>query len=101
MKYKKHVFICTNQKAAPKKSCGEVHGDELVDAFKTALAERGLLKEMRAQRTGCLDACAFGPTLVVYPEGTYYGNVQLSDVNEIVETHLINGQPVERLKLNV
>ena len=101
MKYKKHVFICTNQKAAPKKSCGEAHGNELVDAFKAALAERGLLKEMRAQRTGCLDACAFGPALVVYPEGTYYGNVQLSDVAEIVDSHLVNDQPVERLVLNV
>lgn len=100
MKYKKHVFVCTNQKAAPKKSCGEAHGNELVDAFKAALAERGLLKEMRAQKTACLDACAFGPTVVVYPEGTYYGNVQLADINEIVESHLVNDQPVERLKLD-
>ncbi|WP_080237198.1 (2Fe-2S) ferredoxin domain-containing protein [Spirosoma rigui] len=100
MKYKKHVFICANQKEAPKKSCGTEHGLALVDAFKAALAERGLLKEMRAQRTSCLDACAFGPALVVYPEGTYYGNVQLSDVAEIVESHLVNDQPVERLKLD-
>lgn len=100
MKYKKHVFICTNQKDAPKKSCGTENGLALVDAFKAQLAERGLLKEMRAQRTGCLDACAFGPTLVVYPEGTYYGNVQLSDVAEIVESHLVNDQPVERLRLD-
>lgn len=97
MKYQKHVFICANQKAAPKKSCGEAHGNELVDAFKAALAERGLLKDMRAQRTACLDACGFGPALVVYPEGTYYGNVQLSDVDEIVDSHLVNNQPVERL----
>lgn len=100
MKYKKHVFVCTNQKAAPKKSCGEAHGNELVDAFKAALAERGLLKEMRAQKTACLDACAFGPTVVVYPEGTYYGNVQLADINEIVDSHLVNDQLVERLKLD-
>ncbi|WP_420146888.1 (2Fe-2S) ferredoxin domain-containing protein [Spirosoma sp.] len=99
MKYKKHVFICNNQKPAPKKSCGEVHGNELVEAFKAALVQRGLQREMRAQRTGCLDACAFGPALVVYPEGTYYGNVQLSDVDEIVDSHLVNNQPVERLKL--
>ena len=34
------------------------------------------------------------------PEGTYYGNVQLSDVNEIVESHLVNNQPVARLVLD-
>ncbi|CCH56137.1 ferredoxin-like protein [Fibrisoma limi BUZ 3] len=99
MKFKKHVFICTNQKPAPKKSCGEEHGLQLVEAFKQALKDRGLQIEIRAQRAGCLDACAFGPSMVVYPEGTYYGNVQLSDVEEIVESHLVNDQPVERLKL--
>ncbi|GAB3565568.1 NAD(P)H-dependent oxidoreductase subunit E [Spirosoma luteolum] len=101
MKFKKHVFICTNQKEAPKKSCGAEHGAALVEAFKQELTQRGLQKEIRAQRAGCLDACAFGPALVVYPEGTYYGNVQLSDVAEIVENHLVNDQPVERLTLNV
>lgn len=99
MKFKKHVFICTNQKPSPKKSCGAAHGAQLVDAFKQAIKERGLQTEVRAQQTGCLDACAFGPALVVYPEGTYYGNVQLEDVNEIVESHLVNDKPVERLVL--
>lgn len=99
MKYRKHVFICTNQKEAPKKSCGEHHGLALVDAFKASLKDRGLHIEIRAQRTGCLDTCALGPSVVVYPEGIFYGNVQLADVEEIVESHLVNNQPVERLKL--
>ena len=99
MKFKKHVFVCTNQKDAPKKSCGTEHGLALLEAFKVELTARGLQKEIRAQRAGCLDACAFGPTLVVYPEGQYYGNVQVSDVAEIVDKHLVNDQPVERLAL--
>ena len=99
MKYQKHVFICTNQKEAPKKSCGEVHGLALVDAFKQALKDRDLSVAIRAQKTGCLDVCGRGPALVVYPEGVFYGNVQLSDVDEIVESHLVNNTPVERLKL--
>lgn len=101
MKYKKHVFICTNQKEGSKKCCGERHGTELVDAFKEALKVRNLHLEIRAQRTGCLDMCAFGPTLVVYPEGIFYGAVQLSDVEEIVERHLVGDVPVERLRLAV
>lgn len=101
MKFQKHVFICTNQKAAPKKSCGLEHGTELVNAFKKELADRGLQRDIRAQPSGCLDSCAFGPTVVVYPEGVYYGNVQVEDVADIVESHLVNNQPVERLKLDV
>jgi (2Fe-2S) ferredoxin len=99
MKFKKHVFICTNDKEAPKKSCGSIHGMELVEAFKTSIKEKGLHLDIRAQKSGCLDICAFGPSMVVYPEGVWYGNVQLSDVEEIVENHLVNDQPVDRLKL--
>lgn len=99
MKFKKHVFICTNDKEAPKKSCGSVHGMELVEAFKASIKEKGLQFDIRAQKTGCLDACAFGPSMVVYPEGVWYGNVQLADVEEIVDSHLVNDEPVERLTL--
>ncbi len=99
MKFKKHVFICTNDKDAPKKSCGSVHGNQLVDAFKEQLKERGLLQEIRAQKSGCLDCCALGPTMVVYPEGVFYGNVQLTDVQEIVEKHLVADEVVERLRI--
>jgi (2Fe-2S) ferredoxin len=71
----------------------------LVDAFKEELKDRNLLTEIRAQKTGCLDTCGMGPSVVVYPEGVWYGNVQLSDIKEIVESHLINDQPVDRLQL--
>jgi (2Fe-2S) ferredoxin len=99
MKYKKHVFICTNQKEGGKRCCGEEKGIELVNAFKEAIKLRGLQMEMRAQKTGCLDACNFGPALVVYPEGTYYGHVQPEDVQQIIEQHLLQNQPVTRLVL--
>lgn len=99
MKFKKHVFICTNDKDAPKKSCGSIHGMELVEAFKASIKEKGLQLDIRAQKSGCLDICAFGPSMVVYPEGVWYGNVQLSDVEEIVESHLVNNEPVDRLTL--
>lgn len=101
MKYKKHVFICTNQKDAGKKCCGAEHGMALVDAMKGELIKRNLQVEIRAQRAGCLDVCAKGPAMVVYPEGIFYGNVQLEDIAEIVESHLVNNKVVERLNLNL
>jgi len=98
MKFEKHVFVCTNQRAeGEKKSCGEACGMELVKAFKKALKENNLKGRMRAQRAGCLDACEYGPSVVVYPEGTYYGGVQLNDVDEIVKEHLMHNRPVQRL----
>lgn len=99
--YDKHIFICTNQRAAgaARKSCGEAHGLEIVDAFKKRLKELDLPIKVRAQKAGCLDICDFGQTLVVYPEGIFYVNVQLSDVNELIEEHIVNNRQVERLML--
>lgn len=102
MKFKKHIFICTNQREeGARKSCGAEHGMSLVHEFKRLMKEKKLNVDMRAQRAGCLDACDTGPTVAVYPDGIYYSNVQLSDVAEIVESHLVNDVPVERLRLKV
>ncbi|WP_028981359.1 (2Fe-2S) ferredoxin domain-containing protein [Sporocytophaga myxococcoides] len=100
MKYKKHIFICTNQKEEGKKCCGEKRGMELVEEFKKLVKDNKLNSEVRAQRAGCFDVCAFGPAVVVYPEGIFYGNVQPEDVKEIFDEHIVNDRPVERLKLN-
>lgn len=101
MIYKKHIFICTNQRpeGAAKPSCGEAHGLELISEFKKLIKEKGLAVEIRTQKTGCLDLCDFGPALVVYPEGVFYQHVQISDVAEIVDEHLVAGRIVKRLEL--
>jgi len=72
----------------------------LVAAFKKLIKNRNLNTEMRAQRTGCMETCELGPSVVVYPEGVFYGNVQISDVEEIVTEHLENNQIVERLVMD-
>lgn len=98
MRFEKHIFICTNQRAeGERQSCGEVHGLNLVKAFKKLIKDNGLNADVRAQRSSCLDACEFGPSMVVYPEGIFYGKVHLSDVEEIFNEHLVNNRPVTRL----
>jgi (2Fe-2S) ferredoxin len=67
------------------------------DAMKKEIKQRGLRGLVRANQSGCLDACAFGPSVVVYPEGVWYGGVTVEDVPEIIESHIINGKSVERL----
>ena len=54
---------------------------------------------MRVNQAGCLDRCAGGPVLVVYPEAVWYTYVDHADIDEIIESHLQNGQVVERLRL--
>ncbi len=99
--FHKHIFVCANQRAAgaEKPSCGEAHGKELAEAFKKSIKEKNLKIRVRAQRAACLDICFFGPTVVVYPEGIFYVGVQLSDVEEIIQSHIMADKPVERLLL--
>ena len=52
---------------------------------------------VRANKSGCLDQCELGPTVVVYPEAVWYGHVKPEDVDEIIESHILGGQPVQRL----
>jgi (2Fe-2S) ferredoxin len=99
MRFRHHLFICENRRPAdaPKGSCA-VRGSEAVRrAFKDELLKRGLNEEIRANSAGCLDLCAQGPVVVVYPEGVWYVGVQPGDVAEIVVEHLVGGRPVERL----
>lgn len=101
MRYKKHIFICENIRPEehPRGSCGNKNPAELKLRFKKRLKELGLQTEVRANSAGCLDACEFGPAIVVYPEQIWYGGVTEDDVEEIIQEHLLNNRPVERLKI--
>jgi (2Fe-2S) ferredoxin len=99
--FDRHVFVCTNQRPAdhPRGCCNPDASDALHKAFKRVLAERGWSRRIRANKSGCLDQCEHGPTVVVYPDAIWYGRVTEADVAEIVERHLGEGQPVARLRL--
>jgi (2Fe-2S) ferredoxin len=99
--FQRHVFVCINERPPenPKGCCLQKGGAEVRDRLKAELAARGLSKIIRANNAGCLDQCAHGVTLVVYPEQVWYGHVTVEDVPEIVDKHLIGGQVVTRLLL--
>lgn len=100
-KFQKHIFICINQRepGSARGCCTERARGDLQKLFKTAIAERGLKGSVRANKSGCLDQCEHGPTVVVYPDAVWYGKVQPEDVAEIVESHIVNNVPVARLML--
>lgn len=100
-KFTRHVFICTNQRAPehPRGCCDAKGAAELQRLFKQKLAEHGLSQEVRANKAGCLDQCEHGATVVVYPDAVWYGGVTATDVDEIVQSHLLDGKLVARLAL--
>jgi (2Fe-2S) ferredoxin len=100
-KFERHIFICGNVRPAghPRGCCDPSGTGELQKRFKQRLAELGLKGKVRANQAGCLDQCEHGPNLVIYPDAVWYGFVTLADVDEIVSSHIVAGQPVQRLIL--
>ena len=98
-KYRRHLFICINERAPddPRGCCAAKGSSEIAEALKKRVHECGLKRIVRVNKAGCLDQCARGVTVVVYPEAVWYGGVTLGDVDELVEQHLSRGRPVERL----
>jgi (2Fe-2S) ferredoxin len=101
-RFNKHIFICENKRpdGHPRGCCAEKGSGEIREQFKSRLKELGLNADIRANTSGCLDACEFGVSIVVYPEQTWYGQVTKNDIEEIIQSHIINNKPVERLKIN-
>ena len=98
-RFQRHVFICTNERPAghPKGCCKEKGSEDVRSALKAELKRRGLSGVVRANISGCLDACEFGASMVIYPEGIWYGCVKREDVPEIIERTILKGEIIERL----
>ncbi len=89
-----HVLICGGT------GCTSSGSANLESALEKELAAKGIQDEIKIVKTGCFGLCALGPVMIVYPEGTFYSCVQVDDIPEIVEEHLLKGRIVERLVYN-
>lgn len=100
-KFQRHVFICTNKRPPedPRSCCSARGSEEVAVAFKKKLFDAGFRRIVRPNKAGCLDQCAMGATVVVYPEAVWYGGVTVDDVDEIIEEHIRHGRVVERLRI--
>ena len=99
--YKHHIFFCLNQREGGQACCADHDAQAAFEHCKARVKAAGLNGPggVRVNKAGCLDRCAGGPVAVVYPEGTWYTYVDREDIDEIVESHLRGGQPVQRLIL--
>jgi len=101
MYYERHVFFCLNRRDGDRPCCAardteslQAYAKDRVKALRLAGPGR-----VRVNKAGCLDRCEQGPVAVVYPEGVWYTFVDREDIDEIVDSHLRDGKPVDRLRL--
>ena len=97
--YARHIFFCLNERDPGQECCAQHRAQQAFDRCKAQVKAAGLAGpgQVRVNKAGCLDRCAAGPVAVVYPEAVWYTYVDEGDIDEIVESHLKNGQVVERL----
>ena len=89
--YRANVLVCGGT------GCNASESQEVLSAMKKEISRRGLGDEVRIVQTGCRGFCAMGPVMIIYPEGTFYCQVQPRDVQLIVEETLVKGRVIGRL----
>jgi NADH-quinone oxidoreductase subunit F len=89
--YRANVLVCGGT------GCNASEAQEVHAAMKKEISRRGLGDEVRVVQTGCRGFCAMGPVMIIYPEGTFYCQVQPRDVQTIVEETLVKGRVIGRL----
>jgi (2Fe-2S) ferredoxin len=100
--YRRHVFFCTNLRAGGQRTCcAQAGASGLRDWAKARVKALGLSGAggVRINSAGCMDRCEVGPTVVIYPEGVWYSYANEDDLEEIIQSHLIEGQIVDRLRI--
>lgn len=100
--YKHHVFFCTNLREDGSDCCQRFDAQGMRTYAKQRCKSLGLagIGKVRINTAGCLDRCAEGPVLVVYPEAVWYSYVDREDIDEIIEEHLVHDRIVERLRID-
>ncbi|MBI2825868.1 MAG: (2Fe-2S) ferredoxin domain-containing protein [Planctomycetia bacterium] len=94
-----HIFVCCNtREPGHSRGCCNPDGSEaLRNCFVAELKKRNLGPLVRANRSGCLDQCEYGPTVVIYPQQIWYGGVRLEDVPRIIDETIIGGRVIADL----
>lgn len=102
MSSKRRIYICDSHK--PKVHgggcCNDKGSQNLILDFSTALQKANLLQQVELIPTSCLSQCLTGISVRVWPDQVYYGKVQAEDIQTIVDEHLIDNQPVERIRIH-
>ena len=86
----KHILVCHGT------GCTSSHSVDILENFKKIIKEKEI-ENVRVIQTGCFGLCAKGPIVIIRPEDTFYAMVKPEDCEEIIQTHIIEGNKVERL----
>lgn len=88
---KREILVCAGT------GCHSAMSKEIVQEFNDELKKRNMSDKATCHITGCFGFCEKGPIVKVYPDDVFYTEVKVSDVDDIISEHLVEGKIVERL----
>lgn len=99
--YHKHVFICENIRddTDERGSCGQKGSSNFRETLKNEIKQRGFNRKIRINKAGCLGSCKQGISMVIYPQGIWYGKLTIADIPEIIEKTLLKDEIIQRLSM--
>jgi len=86
--FEKLILVCLNERTDGRACCLHRGSTEVHAKLKEWVKSHGLSRRVRVSRSGCLDQCANGITVVVLPDFCWYGGVTSEDVDRIITDHL-------------
>jgi (2Fe-2S) ferredoxin len=86
--YKRQIYVCINNRNGESPSCGYSGGEDIAEDLKKIAKDMKLKGKLRVARSGCMDVCAFGPNMMIWPEGLWYMKVTKEDIPQIVQTYM-------------
>ncbi|MDR0826252.1 MAG: NADH-quinone oxidoreductase subunit NuoF [Mycoplasmataceae bacterium] len=86
---KYQVLVCAST------GCISNNSKDVLARFEKKIKEAGIANKCDVVQTGCHGLCEMGPVVIIYPQGAFYAKVQPSDVDKIVEQHLVKGEVVK------
>lgn len=88
--YKRQLLICRGT------GCTSSLSAQIQDKLVQALEDKGIT-DVEVTLVGCFGFCGEGPIIKVQPDNVFYVHVTPDDVDEIIESHIIRGEVIERL----
>ena len=88
--HEKHILVCRGT------GCTSSKSPEIIETFRRIIEEKNI-ENVKVIQTGCFGLCAKGPIVIIRPEDVFYAHCKPEDCEEIINTHILGGNLVERL----
>ncbi|SMN12056.1 Ferredoxin, 2Fe-2S [uncultured Candidatus Thioglobus sp.] len=100
--YTHHIFFCNNKRTDGSACCTQFGAEEMYRYTKNKCRNASQLGKGKigVSESRCLGRCKHGPVAVVYPDNIWYQYTDEADIDEIINKHLLGGEPVKRLKID-